>query len=157
MTSPGRGEVFSYKNFELTLYGSHNLDGMRQWVKRQQYQSSCPSWDLVLLAFSKRAWPDLKAMIKLWERLIKSCPSVYKKVLLCSFEHTKAWKPNASEKLAVDQIVAQSDRKLFWSESWRDFESFLTIKQDQQHKPFNILVIGSYYFVSTCRDQLAQK
>lgn len=146
---PGRGEKFIGKSgIKFCCYGAHNVDGMRAWFCRDINYNSQESYDLVLLSFSKRSFADILVMIKQWKFAHKIYPLKYKKILITCFSHTKAFVPNDEEKKEILNLVAEFDQTIFYFQNWKEYKRFLTIRDN-----INLLVIGSFYFVSEVKLQ----
>jgi len=141
---PGRGEVINSNGINYHLFGSHNLDGMRAWLKADMCKSSHHGFDYVYLAFSKRLWSDIEAMIKLWAFYQKKYPQKYPQVFITTFNHPKAKKFESSELEKLEQLLVHSNQSIKWISNWKEHMRLLKI--DKYSK--NILLIGSFYFVS---------
>lgn len=144
---PGRGEKIILNSKQtFYLYGSHNVDGMRAWFTFDLKQNSTLNYDLVILGFSKRKFEDIAIMIKQWRFAHLRYHQKYKKILITSYSHTKAFAPSQEEERKICDIVAPFAQTIFYSQNWKEYERFLTIRDN-----INILVIGSFYFVSEVR------
>lgn len=141
---PGRGEVYVHEqNQHFHLYGSHNLDGMRAWLRADLLIRADVEYDYVLLAFSKRTFKDIKNLIKFWKWAHLKFRDKYKTLILTSFDYFKAFKPNQMELEEIAELVAQNNQTIKWLSNWKDYNRFLRIKTKN-----TILIIGSFYFVS---------
>lgn len=147
---PGRGEELQYQqNSKFYFYGSHNVDGMRAWFLQDLEYNPDLFYDLVLVGFSKRNLQDILTMMKQWKRAHQLSPNRYKKVAFTSFSHSKAYVPIPFEIEQIKRVVADFNQTLFWLTHWKDYELFLRIEGK-----INILVIGSFYFVSEVKSSL---
>lgn len=118
-----RSLVGKIAHSNCTLFGSHNIDGIRKLV--QKLQDKTYNFDKTVLAFSKRSEQDIKIMIK----ILKSCHKT-ENILLTDFNHAKASSlKNLAERLGIP-----------YEQNWK---SYL-----KKHKKDSILVTGSYYFIA---------
>lgn len=123
-----RGEVVAGRAL-WTLFGSHNVDGMRkliQFLSSEIYNSSRPSFDAVIVAFSQRPPNDLVVMLK----MIKA--SGFKNVKVTCFKHPKAASREMMEGLVRKEGLEFVD----------DIDSYV-----QGTNSGKVLVTGSYYFL----------
>jgi dihydrofolate synthase/folylpolyglutamate synthase len=147
---PGRGEVITHMGINYHLFGSHNLDGMRAWLKANACNINGKSFDCIYLAFSKRSWNDISAMIKLWAFYQKKYPQNYPQIVITTFSHQKAKKFEAKELQELHHLLVQNDQSIKWISNWK--EHLRLLKIDKYSK--NILIIGSFYFVSEFKSNL---
>lgn len=136
---PGRGEVLSLGKCRFHLYGSHNLDGMRAWLK-----SNIIKYDVVVLGFSKRSCKDISAMITLWARCQSRHPELYGQIIVSTFSHFKAFDPNPEEEHALRNLVTSFNQSINWISNWQEYVRLLKINEISK----NFLIMGSFYFVS---------
>jgi dihydrofolate synthase/folylpolyglutamate synthase len=124
-----RGEILKVDN-EWTFFGSHNVDGLRkliQFLQSGTYNLNIPSFDAVIIAFSKRSHHDLKVMMKMLKE------AKLGKLVVTVFDHPKA----ASKE---DIIALAQEERL-------EFAQDIDVYLQNQDKNQRILVTGSYYFL----------
>ncbi len=131
-----RGEVIRRGQAEWTLYGSHNVDGLRkliQFLGHGPYNLPRTSFDAVILAFSKRDPRDLRTMLK----MIKA--SGLKNVKVTCFNH-----PKAATRELLEGPVGQEGLEFV-----EEIDSIV-----QGANTGKILVGGSYYFLGHIKSLL---
>jgi dihydrofolate synthase/folylpolyglutamate synthase len=124
-----RGEVKKGRA-EWIFFGSHNVDGLRkliQFLHSGTYTFSRPSYDLVIVAFSRRNREDLRVMLRMLNR------SQLGKVVVTTFSHPKAQDAEAMKALSIEE----------GSEFVQDIEAYVQGQNGLQR----VLVTGSYYFL----------
>lgn len=121
--------IGKYDGSNATFYGAHNVDGIRKLVQKLRYKTY--NFHTTLLAFSKRSERELITMIK----ILKSC-SVTQNIVLTDFSHIRA--------NPVKGLAEEFD--LPYKEDWRTYL--------KEHKQCEILVTGSYYFLSEALDYI---
>jgi dihydrofolate synthase/folylpolyglutamate synthase len=133
----GRFEKWRLEGRKITFVGAHNIDGVRKLT----HSIKESSFDEVILSFSKRSKKDiLDGLLHL-----DSYPCVYKKIILTSFDHEKAWMMVEGDRDEVER----SERISFvddWKEYWH-----------HHLKGTNILVTGSYYFIGEVQKYLLSR
>ncbi len=130
-----RGEKIT-RGADWILSGSHNVDGLRkliQFLKAGTYNFPNQSFDVVIVAFSKRDPKDIKLML----RMIKLLRA--RKVIVTCFEH-----PKAASKEMIEGPA---------SEEGLDFVEAIDSFVNQQTSG-KILVTGSYYFLGHIKSLL---
>lgn len=143
---PGRGETLQIEKQIYHFYGSHNLEGIREWIYADVLQRPDTNYDDVLISFSKRSWQDIEAIIKLWIQSHSKHKQKYKRLIISFFEHLKAFQPSEEESHKINSLVAQYSQSIKVLSNWKEYNRFPKI-----NKNTNILVIGSFYFVSEVR------
>jgi dihydrofolate synthase/folylpolyglutamate synthase len=131
-----RGEFLSFRN-EYSLYGSHNVDGMRkliQFLHSANYNSREVPFDAVLVSFSKRTSKDVSVMLRMLKRAQLGV------VMVTSFSHPKAFDARELEHLAHQEGL----------DFVHDIRGSLQNFADQK-----ILVVGSYYFLGELKPLLS--
>lgn len=139
-SAKARGEKVTLGSKTFTFIGSHNIDGIRKLIHQQR---KAKAFDLALMAFSKRDESDIRQMIA----LMLKAPCVSPHLMLCDFEHPKAW-------INGEQITRSRESsvvKLGHSKNWKEW----TFSEEQNSKQ-NILVTGSYYFIGEVQKYLRQ-
>ncbi len=124
-----RGEVVKSTN-EYTLFGSHNVDGLRkliQFLHSDTYNFSKGPFDLIIVAFSRRDERDLRIMIRMLRK------SGLGKLVVTTFSHPKAAAGVVMERLALEE----------GSEFAKDLRGYV----QGADKNRRVLVTGSYYFL----------
>lgn len=152
---PGRGEFLLKSGQRFDFYGSHNVDGLRKWMQQNflfetnfSHQRPHAIYDVVVVAFSKRAFADQYAMMKQWKYALDQ--GRVAKIIWTTFSHFKSWNPTPEELAKVlaiftpapDQplsVPPQHNPNFYYQKNWT------TILFDSSVQ--KILVTGSYYFV----------
>jgi len=115
----GRFERVTIGRINIIFVGAHNLEGIRKLVQMPKGQRP---FDEVYLAFSNRPKEEIDSCIKIFGQN----RSMFKKIILTSFEH-----PKAAQKIDGPLV------------NWKDnLEQALKRKEKRE-----ILVTGSYYFI----------
>lgn len=148
---PGRGEVLIHRDMKLHLYGSHNLDGMRAWIKSDLVLRRELIFDQVLIAFSKRATSDILNLVKLWLSAHLKYKNKYKTLIITTFDHAKAYNPNEREVEQLKLLLNENNQTIKWLSSWKEYNRFSRINTVS-----NILIIGSFYFVSDVKEHYTE-
>lgn len=134
-----RGESFSFEG-EWILYGSHNVDGVRnliQFLRSGTYNFSRPPFDAVLVSFSRRDSRDIRAMLK----MLKG--SGLGNILVTTFSHPKA----------IDKVTMENLARLEGITFVEDFESHVQNSVPGKRR----LVTGSYYFIGKLKELLRSR
>jgi dihydrofolate synthase/folylpolyglutamate synthase len=132
-----RGEVIT-RGAAWILSGSHNVDGLRkliQFLGAGTYNFPNQSFDVAIVAFSKRDPKDIKLML----RMIKLLGA--RKVIVTCFEHPKA----ASQEMIKGPACEEG------LEFVEKIDSFVN-----QQTSGKILVTGSYYFLGYIKSLLCR-
>jgi dihydrofolate synthase/folylpolyglutamate synthase len=133
----GRSEEWKLKGKKITFVGAHNIDGVRKLT----HSIKESSFDEVILSFSKRSKKDiLDALLHL-----DSYPCVYKKIILTTFDHDKAWMAAEEDKDEVERL-----ERIFFIDDWKEY-------WHHHLKGTNILVTGSYYFIGEVQKYLLSR
>jgi dihydrofolate synthase/folylpolyglutamate synthase len=148
-SSKGREEVMTRGEGRFIFIGSHNCDGMRELVKRVKNSGlkNIRHFDGLLLSFSQRSEQDICAMLKMVADQVS-----WDKIWLISFDHPKAYGKLELKKI-YDEFVKTDTKRAGLIEFIEDNSAFYH-KLLQDKGPKNILVTGSYYFVSSVQQKI---
>jgi dihydrofolate synthase / folylpolyglutamate synthase len=131
-----RGEVIG----ETLFFGSHNVDGMRkliQFLHSGTYTFSRPPFDEIIVAFSKRNLPDLRAMVRMLKQANLG------KITVTVFDHPKAEDAAVMERLSKDEGL--------------DFVHDIEGHVEKRNWDQRTLVTGSYYFLGFFKSLIRRK
>jgi dihydrofolate synthase/folylpolyglutamate synthase len=128
----GRGEKIIKNQVEWTLFGSHNVDGVRnliQYLKDSPYNLNDHTFDELWVGFSDRNQGDLKSMVK----MVKSIEQNFKVIKWVSFDSPRTWKGIHGQ---IDPLI----------QPWKEVYSKLDANSAKK-----ILVFGSNFLIGEMR------
>lgn len=138
-----RGEKI-LQGAEWSLYGSHNVDGMRkliQFLRSENYTFSSNTFDAVIIAFSQRDPRDLKVMLKMMKAANLG------RILVTIFDHPKAATLECMKTLASQEGL----------EFVQNIDSYVEGRKGAHARRDKILVAGSYYFLGHIKSLLGRR
>lgn len=133
----GRGEKVQLDNVRFSFWGGHNSDGIK---KLHDYLcTEQKHFDGVLVSFSEKNEEDIILLTK----LLKNFKSIADQVFLTTFDHERASQKITDIWPKISGYFVEQDIHLLshWEKALHSF-------QQQTKMPKDILVFGSYYFVS---------
>lgn len=137
LEDPTKNTVKFYKDKNILLYGSHNLDAVRKLVQFLSYTNynNLNSLDLVYLSFSARQKNEIDQMVKLYLILVNNNKQ---KIILTCFDHFKSANPTMIKEIAIENGIefVTPDINIFENKKYK-----------------NILCSGSNYFVGSVQSK----
>jgi dihydrofolate synthase/folylpolyglutamate synthase len=144
---PGRSERLKIDHQNFLLVAPHNTGGLRHWITSNLQKKE--NIDLIVVAFSKRSWSDIKHMMKQWLYFRLHFSQKFS-LMFTEFEHVKAFHPNAKEQKEIEKIIQSSGEGVSWTKEFSQVTQSIRQKKD-------IIISGSYYFVGYMSHALQQK
>lgn len=83
-------------------------------------------------------------MVRLWALYQKMYIHKFPKIIITTFNHVKAFKPTEEQIKQLNGVLAKNNQPISWISNWQEYIRLLKISKE----PKNILLIGSFYFVS---------
>lgn len=138
---PFRGQTLQKNQLKISLFGSHNLLGLRKLVQflEHDYYNKNHYLDMVVAGFSTRDAKDLQDMMVL---LKKYCTKRKIPLIFSPFDHPRAFNN-------LEQFLQTISLEV-------DVEAYEEIFKKYMHSRKNILLLGSYYFIGNVVHLLTQ-